>query len=102
MHLISCSFSRLDLSNASSEALGHLAATCDPATFGVNQKDTLDESYRKAGKLDSAHFAIKFVVERSGLLDAVCEDLLEGDEEQRLITAELYKLNVYGEPQCKV
>lgn len=63
--------SRIDLSNASDDALSHLAEACDAATFGVNQKDVLDETYRKAGKLDTAYFAMKFDAERCGLVEAV-------------------------------
>jgi len=62
----------------------------------VNQDDVLDESYRKAGKLDRAYFASNFDLERSGLLNAMRSTLLEGHDEKKAIEAELYKLNVYG------
>jgi hypothetical protein len=89
--------SRIDLSNASEAELQHLSDTCQPATFGLNQEDVLDESYRKAGKLDVADFATKFVLADSGLMDVVRAELLEGHESTKAIKAELYKLNVYGE-----
>lgn len=89
--------SRLELSRASESELENLARACDPATFGVNQEDVLDESYRKAGKLDVANFATKFKLEKSGIMDAVCAALLEGHDSNRHVEAELYKLNVYGE-----
>lgn len=73
-----------------------LSNACQPATFGVNQKDVYDESYRKAGKLDEENFASKFILQNSGLLDIVRSELLEG-QNNKAITAELYKLNVYGE-----
>lgn len=46
--------SRIDLSRAAESELANLSASCEPATFGVDQKDVLDESYRKARKLDVA------------------------------------------------
>ncbi|KAH8114724.1 hypothetical protein DFH11DRAFT_1688810 [Phellopilus nigrolimitatus] len=88
--------SRLDFCNATDEDVKHLADTCDAATFGRNQEDVLDESYRKAGKLDTAHFSTNIDVERSGLMNAIRYDLLEGHDGRRPIKAELYKLNVYG------
>ncbi|KAH9927888.1 hypothetical protein B0H21DRAFT_124049 [Amylocystis lapponica] len=87
---------RVDLSDATEDALEHLAETCDLATFGVNRTDILDETYRKAGKLDAEHFAMKFDAAKSGLLDVIRANLLKDEDEQRSISAELYKLNVYG------
>ncbi|EMD36269.1 hypothetical protein CERSUDRAFT_137906 [Gelatoporia subvermispora B] len=86
---------RIDCANVSEDELRHLAAVCDPATLGRNDQDVYDESYRRAGKLDSSYFAVKFDPHSCGLLDAIRGDLLEGDKE-RPIRAELYKLNVYG------
>lgn len=76
--------------------LKQLSDTCEAATFGRNKEDVLDESYRKAGKLDTAHFMTRIDVERSGLMNAIRYDLLEGHDGRRPIKAELYKLNVYG------
>lgn len=56
----------------------------------------LDESYRKAGKLDRENFATNFDPMRAGLLSVVAEKLLEGRSTRMRITPELYKLNVYG------
>jgi len=97
--LTNAAISRIDLSRASQIQLKHLADTCDAATFGVNQQDVLDESYRKAGKLDNVNFATKFVIEGSGLMDVACSELLEGHESNKQVRAELYKLNVYSEPK---
>ncbi|GBE85341.1 hypothetical protein BKA93DRAFT_735463 [Sparassis latifolia] len=87
--------SRIDLSHASEEDLKHLAEACDVATFGIAQRDVLDESYRKAGKLDTSAFSMQFHAGDAGLLEAVKTDLMEA-QRQRPIRAELYKLNVYG------
>ncbi|KDQ51578.1 hypothetical protein JAAARDRAFT_62459 [Jaapia argillacea MUCL 33604] len=88
---------RIDLVKTSESALRHLVQTCDPASFGVNAQEVYDESYRKAGKLDSDAFATKFDLERSGLLDVVRSGLFEGLDELKPIRAEMYKLNVYSE-----
>ncbi|KAJ7315757.1 hypothetical protein DFH08DRAFT_790188 [Mycena albidolilacea] len=89
---------RIDLGNATEEDLLGLAAACDQATFGVNQKDVLDESYRKAGKMELSKFAARLDVVASGLVDAISADILEGQDADgdKILRAELYKLNVYG------
>jgi hypothetical protein len=74
-----------------------LSQACDPATFGIDKKDVLDESYRKAGKIDAAKFATKFNIERTGLVELIRSELLEGEGARKGINVELYKLNVYGE-----
>ncbi|TCD68159.1 hypothetical protein EIP91_011437 [Steccherinum ochraceum] len=86
----------LNFTQASSDEVTHLAQTCDVASFGLNQQDVVDESYRKAGKLDGAHFATKFHLENSGLLNIVRDAILEGDQATLPIKAEPYKINVYG------
>ena len=87
----------IDFSNATGPQLELLFQACDPATFGVDKKDVIDESYRKAGKIDVANFATKFNVERSGILELIRNELLEGGGAKKGINVELYKLNVYGE-----
>jgi hypothetical protein len=87
---------RVDLSAASDSELARLSKACQPATFGVNQQDVHDESYRKAGKMDVSDFAAKFNLERSGILEQIHSHILEGHDVNKTIDAELYKLNVYG------
>ena len=79
------------------EALDHLQSACEPAAFGRNTETVLDETYRKAGKMDTSEFVLRLDVVKSGLLSIVCSSLLFGDKSRRSVTAELYKLNVYGE-----
>lgn len=93
-HLVT--FSRLDFIDASDYALRRLADDCDPASFGRNSEAVLDEIYRKAGKLDAAHFSAVFDPERCGLMDQLRCLLLEGHNESTGVRSELYKLNVYG------
>ncbi|TFK82422.1 hypothetical protein K466DRAFT_568440 [Polyporus arcularius HHB13444] len=89
----------LNLGNAANShaALDSLQSACEPARFGRNTETVLDETYRKAGKMDTSEFLIRMDVVQSGLLDVVCSSLLSGDKSRRNVTAELYKLNVYGE-----
>lgn len=65
---------------------------CDPATFGVDNEEVLDESYRK---MDAANFASQFTIgqELIGQISAQLFELVEADHS---IIPELYKLNVYG------
>ncbi|KAL1758475.1 hypothetical protein FB107DRAFT_288412 [Schizophyllum commune] len=88
----------IDLLNASDSDLQALSDACQPASFGVNDTNVYDESYRKARKMDASDFAAKFDPEASGLLDSIWPDFLSdgGDANQRVI-CELYKLNVYGQ-----
>ncbi|KAI6111124.1 hypothetical protein F5141DRAFT_1202856 [Pisolithus sp. B1] len=87
---------RINLARATAQELDKLEAACQPATFGVNNENVYDESYRKAGKMGAAEFATTFDVEDSDLIGIVSQGLLEGDDEDRGIKLELYKLNVYG------
>lgn len=88
---------RVELVSATEEELQRLADTCDPASFGRGAETVLDESYRKAGKLDITDFAINFDPVACGLLDTLRDILLEGYYGKEWgIRAELYKLNVYG------
>ncbi|RPD55375.1 hypothetical protein L226DRAFT_554522 [Lentinus tigrinus ALCF2SS1-7] len=85
---IGANLGRMDLSPS--------AKTCQPATFGRNDQDVLDETYRKAGKLDSDAFMIGLDAGHAGLVETVRTSLFPGREETRTIEAQLYKLNVYG------
>jgi hypothetical protein len=89
--------------SSDSSELERLLKACTPATFGSGGKDILDETYRKAGKLDRANFSVDFHPHDYGILDAIAQTLLpstypvgkkEGREEHWGVKAELYKLNV--------
>ncbi|TDL27749.1 hypothetical protein BD410DRAFT_781632 [Rickenella mellea] len=86
----------IQFATATEAQLDELAKACQPATFGANQEDVLDETYRKAGKMDLHHFAINFSPERIGLALALKWRLLGLDADERNIKLEPYKLNVYG------
>ncbi|KAF8657099.1 hypothetical protein AX16_002286 [Volvariella volvacea WC 439] len=83
----------IDLANATEAELKSLAEACTPATFGRNDMDVYDETYRKARQMDTSFFSTKFDPVFSGIIDAVREQLRGGSDDP--IRAELYKLNVY-------
>ncbi|KAL1666383.1 hypothetical protein GGF50DRAFT_87378 [Schizophyllum commune] len=87
----------IDLANASEADLQALSDACQPATFGLNNTDVYDESYRLARKMDTSDFATKFDPEDCGLLDLIADDFLDcGSDVKSRVICELYKLNVYG------
>jgi hypothetical protein len=85
---------------ADNALLEPLVASCQPATFGRNNEDILDESYRKAGKLDRSQFSLSLDGAESVSLEKAGEQMfeLEGDVSgnRHDIEVELYKVNVYG------
>ncbi|KAH9209223.1 hypothetical protein DL95DRAFT_428313 [Leptodontidium sp. 2 PMI_412] len=89
--------------------LEQLLESCAPATFGRKNKDILDESYRKAGKLNRSQFSVDFHPHDYGIIDTISQvllpqvdvDFMKGREQHRGVMAELYKLNVYSGPSGK-
>ncbi|KAI0250472.1 hypothetical protein BJV78DRAFT_1108457, partial [Lactifluus subvellereus] len=82
--------------DATPDELEQLAQACEPATFGHNKEDVMDETYRKAGKMDTNYFATPLVPGHTDLIKIVRNYLLEGTDSARKIKVELYKLNVYS------
>ena len=78
------------------QALAELADACEPAKFGKGTETVLDETYRKAGKMDPENFQTGLDVDACGLVDTVQTSLLP-ENSLRDFTADLYKLNVYGQ-----
>ena len=74
--------------------LEHLVQACQPATFGIQQQDVLDESYRKAWKMDAMNFATNFNPNNTGIIQVIHDLLLK--DSQSSTQVELHKLNVYG------
>ncbi|KAJ6571249.1 hypothetical protein B0H19DRAFT_1208867 [Mycena capillaripes] len=85
-----------DLGKATAEHLTELATACQQATFGFNQTDVLDESYHKGGKMELTNFAAHPDIVASGHLDTITPDILDGHNSDKVLRAEMYKLNVYG------
>ncbi len=73
-----------------------LSNACQPATFGLGQKDVLDETYRKAGKLDAGKFLWGFNPDTGDFVSELASGLFPWDSLNKGIRFELYKLNVYG------
>jgi len=85
--------------------ISELLGSCSPATFGHKGHDVLDQSYRRAVKLDSGQFCTSFSPHDFGIMDAIAQTLLpevtqvaSGTptefQENWGVVAELYKLNV--------
>lgn len=100
---------QLPLQDHETSKLDQLIKHGDPATFGHLGHDVLDESYRKATKLDSSQFSCNFHPHDHGILDAISQTLLptvtglnaaekEHYSETWALVAELYKLNIYSAP----
>ncbi|KIY52541.1 hypothetical protein FISHEDRAFT_23449, partial [Fistulina hepatica ATCC 64428] len=87
----------IDLKTASPAQLAGLSAACEPASFGLNGENVLDNSYRLARKMDTSQFATTIDIHRSGLLRIVETELVKNASvfSSSFIVPELYKLNVY-------
>jgi hypothetical protein len=87
----------INLADATLDDLEQLTQACEPASFGVDKEDVLDETYRKAGKMDlDCFFPLLDLPVHTDLLNIIRGYLLEGTQSMNNIKAELYKLNVYG------
>ncbi|KAK2052717.1 hypothetical protein LY76DRAFT_583010 [Colletotrichum caudatum] len=78
-----------------------LVQGCQPATFGRNSQEILDETYRRAGKMDESAFCTSFNPYEHGIIDTVLHSLAPTDKSsavKRGVRAELYKLNIYSAP----
>ena len=68
---------------------------CKPAEFGRDGENVLDDSYRKAGKMDLISFSTLLDPRSLGIHTQVSKALLT--QSHATMDVELYKLNVYGE-----
>lgn len=88
----------MDGSNDDQKAsLLKLVEDCQPASFGYKGEDVIDESYRKAAKLDCTAFSTDFCPYKLGIIDTIAQVLLPNagsDLGTKGVKAELYKLNV--------
>ncbi|KAH7074267.1 hypothetical protein FB567DRAFT_572874 [Paraphoma chrysanthemicola] len=88
-----------DPSHGTMYSLEKLVQATEPASFGFEGQDVLDETYRKASKLDTTAFSTNFCPYEVGIIDEVGQTLfprLRGTFQG--IRAELYKLNIYQAP----
>ncbi|KAF2752722.1 hypothetical protein EJ05DRAFT_267040 [Pseudovirgaria hyperparasitica] len=75
-----------------------LISATEPASFGYQGRDVIDETYRKATKLDTSQFLTDFDPHGLGIVEIINQLLLPSVELHRGVRAELYKLNVYSGP----
>jgi len=85
----------LNFNRVTDSQLAALSQACQPASFGVSQKDVLGESYRRAGKMEPSAFSTQFSPSSLGIVELVRATLLQG-QSAKSIRVELYKLDVYG------
>jgi hypothetical protein len=77
------------------DPVAKLVAGTQPASFGFQGKDVIDESYRKASKMDTSAFSTNFCPYELGIIDVIGQTLLpKSPRSCQGIRAELYKLNV--------
>ncbi|KAF7373570.1 hypothetical protein MSAN_00567400 [Mycena sanguinolenta] len=81
--------SRIDLGNASEEDLAALANACDTGGQTASGRT-----------MDSTKFATRFDVVTSGLIDMISGDVLQGENVDKSLRAELSHMNVYGSGEC--
>ena len=87
----------VDFSNAEDAALEELALSCKKASFGKGTEEILDDSIRKAGKLDLDMFATLFTPIGTDIIDTIYDHFASSASKIGSgYRYELYKLNVYG------
>lgn len=85
----------LPLAAGDHESVEKLVAGTQPASFGFQGQDVIDETYRKASKLDTSAFSTNFCPYEAGIIDDIDQALLpKVPSSAQGIRAELYKLNV--------
>lgn len=89
----------LDESHEGRDSVEKLVIGTQPASFGFQGQDIIDESYRKALKLDTSAFSTNFCPYEAGIIDVIGQALLPKlPAASQGIRAELYKLNVSSFP----
>ncbi|PBK99926.1 hypothetical protein ARMGADRAFT_985887, partial [Armillaria gallica] len=88
----------INLAHPTDAELNTLAEACKPAPFGRDSEEVLDDTYRKALKLDTIFFATTLDLQMTKILDQIRVDLMDGYlSTEKRIRPELYKLYIYGE-----
>lgn len=81
--------------------LSNLVRECRPASFGYKGENVLNETYRKAMKMDRSAFSVDFCPYEVGIIDTIAQLLLPNSGAHVSaggVRAELYKLNVGSTP----
>ncbi|KAF9063492.1 hypothetical protein BDP27DRAFT_1335043 [Rhodocollybia butyracea] len=86
----------LNTANATEGQLASLISVCEAASFGRGTETVLDESYRKALKLDLSQFSTPFDLASTPILRRIQQDLVDIDTTlRRNIRTGPYKLNIH-------
>ncbi|KAF9017792.1 hypothetical protein BDZ89DRAFT_1140493 [Hymenopellis radicata] len=86
----------LNLATATEDELSRLISFSDAAPFGRGNETVLDDTYRKAHKLDVSQFSTVFDLAGTPILNKVSQDLVDMTVSlKRAVRAERYKLNIY-------
>lgn len=103
--------SKLTLPLGPNETPEALLRACSQASFGLGNREVIDESYRKASKLDCSQFCTNFSPWDSGIMNSIQKTLLQAtisqeDEsiaprDMHFLEAKLYALNIYSAPSGK-
>ncbi|KAF2847448.1 hypothetical protein T440DRAFT_520817 [Plenodomus tracheiphilus IPT5] len=87
--------------NEPNTLIARLLKDADHASFGFQGKDVIDETYRKALKLDTSKFSTNFCPYEVGIVDIIGQALLpQHPIASQGVRAELYKLNIYQAPSA--
>ena len=83
-------------SDADKVAFDQLLIDCEPALFGKGGENVLDETYRKAGDMDSSRICTSFNLAETSIMDTISQVLGQSDQTRQIggVRAQLYKLNV--------
>ncbi|KAF8999243.1 hypothetical protein BDZ89DRAFT_1121952 [Hymenopellis radicata] len=96
------SLSYLNLAAATDDEISQLISSSDAAPFGRGTETVLDDTYRKAHKLDVSQFSTVFELAGTPILNKISQDLVDFTVSvKRAVRAERYKLNVYGHSSCR-
>uniref|UniRef100_A0A0W0GCS6 Fe2OG dioxygenase domain-containing protein n=1 Tax=Moniliophthora roreri TaxID=221103 RepID=A0A0W0GCS6_MONRR len=93
----------LELANASADQLAKLISACEAAPFGHGPESVLDESYRKALKMELSQFAMPPDLASTDIFHKVQKELVDTNKAmKRHVRTELCKLNVYGTLKLRI
>ncbi len=85
------------MATATEDELSRLIASSDAAPFGRGNETVLDDTYRKAHKLDVSQFSTVFDLAGTPIFNKISQDLVDMTVSlKRAVRAERYKLNIYG------
>jgi hypothetical protein len=89
--------SHIQVGSTTESDIQALISACQPATFGRGPENVLDETYRKAWKMDVGSFSWLFNPDSGRFVAELAQKFCPWDQLDRGIRIEAYKLNVYGE-----